>query len=80
MEKASLSAYRLPLGSAWLGKKPKDLTEAQRTRLRRSARTLFQLCAKLKVELFREGRRIEVAEASVRRALDIPESEPWLRP
>jgi hypothetical protein len=77
VEKASLSAYRLSLGKTWLGQKPQDLTETRRTRLRQSARTLFELCAKLKIEQVHEARRIKDAQAAVRRALDIPEDEPY---
>ncbi len=77
VEKASLSAYRLSLGKTWLGEKPKDLTEPQRARLRQSARTLFELCARLKIELVHEARRIKDAQAAVRRALDIPLDEPF---
>ena len=77
VEKASLSAYRLSLGKTWLGENPKDATEPQRARLRQSARTLFELCAKLKIEMVHEARRIKHAQAAVRRALDIPEDEPF---
>jgi len=77
VEKASLCAYRLSLGKSWLGQKPKDLTEPQRKRLRESARRLFELCATHKIVLVHEARRIKDADAAVRRALDIPEKEPF---
>ncbi len=77
VEKASLSAYSLSLGKTWLGEKPNNFTETQRARLFQSARTLFQLCAKLKIEQVYEARRIKDAEAAVRRALDIPQDEPF---
>ena len=76
VEKASLSAYRLSLGATWLGQQPQDLTDAQRTRLRNSARRLFDLCARHKIVAVHEARRINDAQAAVRKALGIKEGDP----
>ena len=77
VEKASLSAYRLTLGPAWLGQEPEDLTDTKRERLRDSARRLFELCAKHSVTRAREARAVKDAEAAVRKALGMEEDEPF---
>jgi len=77
VEKVSLSAYRMSLGGAWLGREPQEFTDTSRERLRNSARILFALCKKHNIGLAHEGRRVSDAEAAVRRALGIKDDEPF---
>ena len=70
-EKASLSADRLSMGLAWLGKEPPHLTDTSWERLRNNARIAFDLCKKYNIRRAHEGRRVSAAEAAVRKALGI---------
>ena len=77
VEKASLSAYRLSLGAAWLGETPRGMSAADKTKYRRSARQVFELCQKFNLISAHEGRRMPDVEKAIRKALAMAADEPF---
>lgn len=73
VEKASIGAYRLALGTYFKNEEP--VPEEKRGTIRDLARTLFQLTDVHNVAEYLEGRRMDVAKRNVRKALGMAEDE-----
>ncbi len=77
VEKASICALRLAMGTVWYGTSPENLTPELKADYRSRARKIFALCEKHGVNQHGESWPIKGAKAEIRKALRMGKDEPF---